>query len=80
MTTHTATAALEAVARVREMARTGRVAQILVEADVSDAEVAEVVGVDPSTVWLWRKGKTRPTGDRAVRFLHCLERLERVSA
>ena len=80
MTIHTETTALEDVAHAREMARSGRAQEILRKADVSCAEVAGVVGVDPSCVWMWVKGKTRPTGDRAIRFVRCLERLERVSA
>ena len=66
---------LEAIARAREMARSGRAEEILRNADVSFAEVAGVIGVDDACVWQWCRGKSRPTGDRALRFLHCLDRL-----
>ena len=65
MTIHTETTALEDVARAREMARSGRAREILRKADVSCAEVARGCGRrSVECVWMWVKGKTRPTGDR----------------
>jgi hypothetical protein len=74
---------IEAVARAREMARTGAAEQILRDADVSDAEVGYVVGASGSCVSQWRRGLMRPTGERAVRFVRLLDRLagrERMTA
>ncbi|WP_424224354.1 helix-turn-helix domain-containing protein [Brooklawnia sp.] len=44
-------------------------------ANLTRAEVARAVGVDPSTVSRWESGERRPRGAAAARYADLLRRL-----
>ena len=58
------------------LARSGQGERIRKAAGLSLAEEARGVGVHPTCVWAWERGKARPTGDRAVRWVRFLDRLQ----
>src|SRR5438105_263809 len=64
---------LERLARVRHLAVSGGAAAIRMRAQVSSVEVGGAVGVDHVTVLRWEKGRRRPSGAAALRYLEVLE-------
>jgi DNA-binding transcriptional regulator YiaG len=64
------------IARAHRLARSGQGERIRKAAGLSLAEEARGVGVHPTCVWAWERGKARPTGDRAVRWVRFLDRLQ----
>ncbi len=63
------------LADVRELCASGSARVIRQAADLSLAEVAREVGVSVVTVSLWERGRQRPTGQRALRYLDLLQEL-----
>ena len=43
---------------------------------VTVRRVAEELQVDPSTVWRWEEGRSRPTGEVLLRYLELLVALD----
>jgi DNA-binding transcriptional regulator YiaG len=66
--------ALELV-EVRRLCAGGEARTIREAADLALAELARDVGVSQSTLSDWERGKQRPTGQRALRYLKLLRRL-----
>lgn len=66
--------------RVRERRRQerspGRVREILAQAQVTQAEVAEALGVDAVTVSRWLRGVRRPRGVLAAQYHELVAELE----
>lgn len=67
------------IARVRELARTGRARSIRERAHLSAAEVAAAVGVHEATVTRWELGRRAPRGPAAVRWGKVLRELTEVA-
>lgn len=63
----------------REATRAGRAAAIRRDAGLSQAEVAEHVGVTAAAISRWESGKRRPRGQAAIRYGRILGELERRS-
>jgi len=61
--------------RVRRMAATGVARQIRMEAGLSQAEIADAVGIHRVTLFKWENGKQRPKGPRALRYAEVLDEL-----
>jgi DNA-binding XRE family transcriptional regulator len=72
-----ATAAISFLASTRELARSGRAAELRRAAGVSLRDVARAVGVDDSTIWRWETGQSRPRADAALRYGQVLHELAR---
>jgi DNA-binding transcriptional regulator YiaG len=68
---------LRDLARVRELAASGRARLIREQARLSLSDISNVVGVDKTSIFRWETGKRRPTGQAAVRWLRLLEELLR---
>ncbi len=66
---------IERLAAARRHVAHGTGRSIREAASLSQAEVAQAIGADESTVWRWEHGITRPRGERAVRWAQLLERL-----
>ncbi len=64
------------LARLRADVASGRAREIRELARLSQAEVAEAVGVTQPTVAAWEGGRRRPHGERAARYADLLARLE----
>jgi DNA-binding transcriptional regulator YiaG len=64
-----------AVAKLRRALRTGEAADIRKSADLSQAEVASVIGRTPACVCNWELGRRRPGGQAALRYGRLLEAL-----
>lgn len=56
------------IALVRELVRSGRAKTIRLRAQVSRAEIARSVHVDPGTVGRWEDGLRSPRGAAAIRY------------
>lgn len=67
------TGAVELV-RMRELVNGGQVRQVRVSAGLSLAEVGREVGVCPSTVFYWERGRI-PRGEAAVRYARLIMQL-----
>jgi transcriptional regulator with XRE-family HTH domain len=65
----------EALRHVRNLTATGAARLIRHHAGLSLREVADVVGVDTSTVWRWERDERRPRGDAALRYAALLDRM-----
>lgn len=59
------------------MAGSGEARRIRQAAKVSLSEIAGEVGVSLNAVWKWENGKSRPSGEQALRYLRVLNTLER---
>lgn len=62
------------IARARRLAA-GSGRRIRLASGVSVRELAAGVGVDPSTLWRWETGRSRPRGEAALRWERALEAL-----
>jgi DNA-binding XRE family transcriptional regulator len=60
---------------VRQAALNGEARCIRVEAGITQAELASVVGVVQSALNHWESGKRRPTGEAALRYANTLRTL-----
>lgn len=65
--------------RMRDMVHGGLVRSLRIGAGLSLAEVARDVGVAPSTVFYWERGRSIPRGEAAVRYARLLLDLERLA-
>lgn len=65
----------ERLAGVRDLTHSGQARKIRQHANLTRAEVARAVGVDPSTVSRWESGERRPRGTAAIRYAELLRRL-----
>ncbi|HYZ12234.1 MAG TPA: helix-turn-helix domain-containing protein [Actinomycetota bacterium] len=64
------------LAKVRELAVSGEAKRLREKVGhLSLAEVADLCGVSPVSVWRWEQGEKRPHGTPAIRFLRLLEQL-----
>ena len=68
---------LVAMARVRDLCRTGTARAIRVGSHSTLDEVAQVCMVSPSSVSLWERGLRIPRGQHALDYLAVLEGLMR---
>jgi DNA-binding transcriptional regulator YiaG len=66
-----------ALARVRELAESGRARSIRTAARLSLADVAGAIGSTASSVQRWENGARRPYGQAALRWCALLDALER---
>jgi hypothetical protein len=64
------------LARARDLAASGRAAQLQERAQLSDRLVGDATRVSHVTVGRWRRGERRPSGPGALRWLRLFERLE----
>jgi transcriptional regulator with XRE-family HTH domain len=63
------------LARLRALCSAGLARQIRLAGRLSQADVAEDVGVDPSVISRWETGDRKPRGDAALRYLMLLDLL-----
>lgn len=61
--------------RVRRMVATGVARQIRMESGLSQAELANAVGVHKMTVHKWEHHNQRPRGEAALRYAAVLDEL-----
>lgn len=66
--------------QVRAKASSGVARLARMNARLSLAEIAELCGVGPSTVWRWELGKRAPRGEPALRYAQILEDLAIIHA
>lgn len=64
------------LARLRADVASGRAREVRERSRLSQAEVAEAVGVTQPTVAGWEAGRKMPHGERAARYADLLARLE----
>lgn len=64
------------LARLRADVASGRAREVRERARLSQAEVAEAVGVTQPTVAAWEAARRMPHGERAARYADLLARLE----
>ena len=67
------------LARMRDTVNGGLVKFVRVNAGLSVREVAQVVGVHPTTIFCWEKGGSIPREEAAVRYAKLLFDLERIA-
>ena len=67
-----------ALARMREMVRSGQARELRIGSGLSLAEVARDIGVHPTTVFHWEQGIAMPRGPHALKYAHLLDGLQRV--
>ena len=61
------------------MARSGYAHIVRVEAGLSLDELAQAVGVHPSTVLRWERGERVPRGEKAIAYLNQLDAISKAS-
>ena len=66
---------LSLLVEVRTAVASGRAARIRELAGLSQAELAELVGVTPAAISRWEAGERRPTGERALAYAKALRRV-----
>lgn len=64
------------LARLRADLASGRAREVRERSRLSQAEVAEAIGVPRVTVAQWETGRGSPHGERAARYADLLARLE----
>lgn len=62
--------------RVRAAAANGRAREVRKRAGLTQAEIADAIGVSQPTIGLWETGKRVPRGAPALRYAEALETLE----
>lgn len=67
------------IARVRGLARSGRARAIRQQARLSQAEIAQAVGVHEATIARWESGTRAPRGAAALRWGSLLRELVEVA-
>jgi len=68
------------IVEVRRALASGAARRIREHADLSLAEMAKGVPVDPSTLWRWETGRQCPRGAAALRYAALLEVVAKASA
>ena len=63
------------ISEARELVRSGEARELRLAARLSLAELAEDVGVHPTTIWGYEAGRRTPTGAAAVRYARLLRKL-----
>ena len=63
-----ATTNVKEISRVRSLASSGLAKDIRIRASLSQAEIADALGVDRSTVHRWEVGERSPRGPAALRY------------
>jgi DNA-binding XRE family transcriptional regulator len=66
---------LKRLSAARRWAKNGTARRVRELCELTQAEIAEVVGVDPSTVALWETGQRTPSGDAAKAYARTLVEL-----
>ena len=66
---------LNLLIEARAAAGNGRAARIRELAGLSQAEVADLIGVTPAAISRWEAGERRPTGERAVAYGRVLRQI-----
>jgi len=67
---------VEKLAKVRALISSGRMQEIREDAHLTRPELGAQVGASAMTIWRWESGEHFPHGQRALRLLRVLERLE----
>jgi transcriptional regulator with XRE-family HTH domain len=65
------------LARARTLATSGAGLRQRTSAGLSLREVAQAVGVSPSTLWRWERGERAPRGKAAIAWASLLSDLDR---
>lgn len=68
-------AELTLLIEARAAVKSGRAARVRELAGLSQADVAQLVGVTPAAISRWESGERRPTGDPAVAYGRALRRI-----
>jgi DNA-binding transcriptional regulator YiaG len=63
--------------RMRRLAANGAARAIRESAGLSLSEAADASGIDRTTIHRWERGRRRPRGDGALRYLALLDELSR---
>lgn len=71
--------ALVNLIQIRDLAQSGATRQLRLALGLSLPELAQQVGVSPSTVYRWEVGERTPHGAAALRYRATLKRLVRDS-
>lgn len=66
---------IQSIAKARRLAASGQGRTIRQAAGVTIRDIAEVIGVDVSTVSRWETGQRQPRGDNAAAYGAVLSRL-----
>lgn len=67
---------LTRLVEIREMAASGEARLIREKARVSVAELAEIVGINRTTLWSWESGQHTPRGEKALEWQKTLTLLQ----
>ena len=62
----------------RDLLRKGMARQLRLDASLTLRDVAEIIGVSHTSVYLWENSSRRPLGRNLVRYARLLQELERV--
>ncbi len=63
------------ISRVRSLTRSGAARTVRIAAGLTLGELAEAVGVSPTTIWRWEQGQRSPRGEPAIKYGELLEAL-----
>ena len=63
------------VAKVRKLVRSGEAREIRLENGLSLREIADSIGVNPTSVYHWEQGVCLPRGPHALRYARLLDDL-----
>jgi len=65
------------VAKVRKLVRSGEAREIRLENGLSLREVADDIGVNPTSVYHWEQGVCLPRGPHALKYARLLDALRK---
>ena len=68
------------VAKVRKLVRSGEAREIRLENGLSLREVADDIGVNPTSVYHWEQGVCLPRGPHALKYARLLDALRNMDA
>ena len=68
------------IARVRQMARTGRAKEIRTRAGLTIVDLAEALDVSTTTIFRWERALCSPRADAALRYGRLLTDLGKLAA
>lgn len=67
------------LAKVRDLVRTGEARELRTLSGLSLREVADDIGVHPTSVYHWEQGVCLPRGPHALRYARLLDALRRAA-